>query len=318
MQLRKFGALISGALLSMSLVACGGSATDTATQTDTQADTAATTETTEVTKYRIATDSDFPPFEFADTDGTYVGIDVDILAAVAADQGFEYELSPLGFDAALEAVQSGQADGVIAGMSIRPDREKVFDFSEPYFDSTVCCAVADTSDAKSLEDLKGKNVAVKKGTLSQEWAESIAGEYGFQMTIFDDSPTMVQDVMAGNSVACFEDTPVMAYNISTGKVALKIIDEVDATSSYASQYGFAVNKGANAELLKKFNDGLANIKANGTFDQIVAKYTSQGAAGTSDAKADAATDAKTTDAKADAATATEADAAEQTTEQAAA
>ena len=85
---------------------------------------------------------------------------------------------------------------------------------------------------------------------------------------------MYQDVKAGNSVACFEDTPVMGYAISTGAVDLKIIAEAEADGDFATPYGFAVKKGENADLLQKFNDGLANIKANGTFDEIVAKYIS--------------------------------------------
>ena len=69
-------------------------------------------------KYIIATDTVFAPFEFTNDKGEFVGIDVEILAAIAEDQGFEYELKSLGFDAAVAALEAGQADAVIAGMSI--------------------------------------------------------------------------------------------------------------------------------------------------------------------------------------------------------
>ena len=91
------------------------------------------------------------------------------------------------------------------------------------------------------------------------------------MTVFDDSPTMYEEV-GGNSVACFEDTPVMSYAISTGNVKLSIIAECDADSEFATPYGFAVAKGENAELLEKFNAGLANLKESGKYDEIVGKY----------------------------------------------
>ncbi|MDI9590345.1 MAG: transporter substrate-binding domain-containing protein [Acidobacteriota bacterium] len=249
-------ALGMGGVASLALAACGGS--------DGAAGDAGKT-------YTIATDTTFAPFEYAEADGTYVGIDIDLLAAIAADQGFEYELNPVGFDAALQNVQSGQADGVIAGMSITDDRRKIFDFSEPYYDSTVCCAVTKGSDVASLEDLKGKNVAVKTGTMSQKWAESIAEQYGFTMTVFDDSATMYEEV-GGNSVACFEDTPVMSYAISTGNVDLAIIAEVESDSEFATPYGFAVAKGQSAELLSMFDAGLANIRENGTYDKIISTY----------------------------------------------
>jgi polar amino acid transport system substrate-binding protein len=220
------------------------------------------------TKYIIATDTTFAPFEFQDAQGQYVGIDMDILAAVAKDQGFEYEVQPLGFDAAPQALTSGQADGVIAGMSITDDRKKIFDFSAPYFDSGVVMGVAaDDNEIKSYADLKGKKVAVKNGTEGETFAKSIAKEHGFTLTNFKDSAMMYEDVKAGNSDACFEDYPVLGYAI-TQNVGLKIVTDMERGSSY----GFAVKKGQNAELLTKFDAGLANIKANGTYQSILDTY----------------------------------------------
>ena len=124
--------------------------------------------------YTIATDLTFAPFEFENEDGKLVGIDIDLLNAIAEDQGFKVDIKQLGFDAALQAVQAGQADGVIAGMSITDARKQVFDFSDPYFESGVQMAVLETdNDVKSYEDLKGKRVAVKNGTEGASFAESI-------------------------------------------------------------------------------------------------------------------------------------------------
>lgn len=250
------GLLLTGAL-ALSLTACGGN-------TATDVDTASTG-----SKYIIATDTAFPPFEFTDESGNFVGIDVDIMDAIAEDQGFEYEMQSLGFDAALAAVQSGQADGVIAGMSITEDRKEKFDFSDPYYNAEVTIAVAANSDVTSYEDLKGAKVAVKTGTNGADYAKSIADEYQLTITEFKDSPTMYQDVIAGNTAACFEDYPVMAYNIQQG--AQLVIP--DGCTAAGSDYGFAVMKGNNAELLEKFQAGLANIKSNGKYDEIIDKYT---------------------------------------------
>ena len=247
-----------GGIATLMLAACGGGSSESAASG--------------ATVYKIATDTTFAPFEYAEADGTYVGIDIELLASIAADQGFEYELQPLGFDAALQAVQASQADGVIAGMSITEERKKIFDFSQPYYDSTVCAAAKAGGDIKSLDALKGKTVAVKTGTMSESWANSLAEQYGFTTVAFDTSDVMYQDVAAGNTACCFEDTPVMSYAISTGNVALELIAEAEADSEFATPYGFAVNKGENAELLKMFDAGLANIKSNGTYDQIVSKY----------------------------------------------
>ena len=221
-------------------------------------------------KYVIATDTVFAPFEYTDDNGEFVGIDVDILAAVAEDQGFEYELQSLGFDAALAAVESGQADGMIAGMSITDERKEIYDFSDEYYDSTVCAAVKADADYASLDDIKGQTVVVKTGTQSAAWAEEIAEEYELKLVYKDDSAMMYQEVLSGNAAACFEDFPVMAYGVSQDN-GLKLL--VENQESYATPYGFAVKKGENAELLEKFNAGLKNIKDNGKYQEIVDKYT---------------------------------------------
>jgi polar amino acid transport system substrate-binding protein len=272
--LRKAVALLSVLILAASLAllsACGGNATGGSGSTGASDSTAGADNsgTSGAGKtYIIATDTTFAPFEFQDAGGNYVGIDMDLLAAIAADQGFEYEVNALGFDAALQAVTSGQADGVIAGMSITDERKEVFDFSAPYFDSGIVMGIAATnSDIKGYEDLAGLTVAVKIGTEGEAFALGIQEQYGFELVTFKESAMMYEDVVAGNSQALFEDYPVLGYAITQG-VGLQMVTEMERGSSY----GFAVQKGQNAELLAMFDAGLANIKANGTYQQILDTY----------------------------------------------
>lgn len=218
--------------------------------------------------YVIATDTTFAPFEFQDEEGDFVGIDMDLIRAIAEEQGFNVDIKPLGFDAALQAVQANQVDGVIAGMSITDDRKKVFDFSDPYFESGIQMAVLKSDDeTTSYEDLRGKRVAVKNGTQGSDFANSIKDEYGFEVVSFADSSTMFDEVKTGNSQAVFEDYPVLLYGIAQGNGFKTVTPKEDPTG-----YGFAVNKGQNAELLEKFNEGLKNLKATGRYDGIVEKY----------------------------------------------
>lgn len=218
----------------------------------------------------IATDTVFKPFEYTDESGNFVGIDVDIVAAIAEDQGFKYELKSLGWDAAIAACQAGQADGMIAGASITDERkESGWMFSDGYYTATQCMAVAENSDIKGFEDLKDKQIAVKTGTQGASYAESLKDQYGFTLNYFEDSPTMYQAVAGGQAVACFEDTPIMAASIKDGGLGLKI---VEGTENEGADYGFAVFNSDEQELLDMFNAGLANIKANGKYDEIIAKY----------------------------------------------
>ncbi|MGB3352632.1 MAG: amino acid ABC transporter substrate-binding protein/permease [Mycobacterium sp.] len=223
--------------------------------------------------YQIATDITFAPFEFQDSSGEYVGIDMDLIRAIAEDQGFTVDIKPLGFDAALQAVQANQVDGVIAGMSITDERKQVFDFSEPYFESGVQMAVLDTNnDIKSYEDLRGKRVAVKNGTEGATFADSIKDRYGFTTVSFADSASMYDEVRTGNSQAIFDDYPVLAYGIAQGN-GFKTVTPKEK----GSNYGFAVNKGQNAELLRQFNEGLNNLRESGRYQEIVDGYLGAGA-----------------------------------------
>lgn len=218
--------------------------------------------------YTIATDTTYPPFEFQDKDGEYRGIDMDMLKAISKEEGFTYTLKPMSFNAGVQAIQAGQVDGLLAGMSITPEREKSFDFSVPYYKTGVVIAVnGKDKDNKSLDDLKGKKVAVKTGTAGAQYAQSIAKEYDLKLSFFNDSNTMYNDVKVGNTVAAFEDQPVMAYAINQGTDMNIITKPVNAGG-----YGFGVKKGDNAELLKSFDKGYDKLVKSGEYDKIVQNY----------------------------------------------
>ncbi|UJP09156.1 ABC transporter substrate-binding protein/permease [Microbacterium sp. KUDC0406] len=217
--------------------------------------------------FTVATDTTFAPFIYQ-LDGENVGIDMDLLRAIAANQGFEVKIKTLGFDAALAALTAGQADGVIAGMSITDERKQVFDFSDPYYASGVQMAVAKDSDISSYDDLKGQNVAVKTGTVGYDFAKELGAKVGFTVNAFQDSADMYNDVATGSSAATFEDAPVLQFGIASGNVPLKIVTDPEP----GADYGFAVKKGENAELLAMFNAGLENAKESGAYQQIIDRY----------------------------------------------
>lgn len=285
---KKTLALIMAAAMVMGLAACGSSNSTTTEDTTTEAaetetaDAAETEDTTaEATEetadaaasdkvWVVATDTAFKPFEYTDDNGDFVGIDMDILDAVAKDQGFQYEVQVLGWDASIAACQAGQADGMIAGASITDERKASgWIFSDGYYDANQCMAVAENSDIDGFDDLSGKSVAVKTGSMSASYAESLKDEYGFTITYFEDSPTMYQAVIGGQVAAVFDDTPIMSANIKDGGLAMKL---VDGTGNEPAQYGMAIFNADNQELIDMFNAGLANIKANGKYDEILAKY----------------------------------------------
>ncbi len=208
------------------------------------------------TVYRVGIDTTYPPFEY-EVDGKYVGIDVDLITAIAEDQGFEVKLEAMDFKGIIPALQAGQLDIAMGGMSITEERKEVVDFTDPYFDAGVSLvANKENTEIQSVEDLKGKKVAVKKGTVGANYAESIVNDIGFEIIQFDDSPSMFLEVQNGNAAALFEDYPVISYAIAQQDLGLQVVGD----RLNDDQYGIGVLKGKNQELLEKINTGLKKLK----------------------------------------------------------
>ena len=224
-------------------------------------------------KFVIACDAKYAPFSMEEN-GKYKGIDVELLDAIAKEEGIDYELKPMDFSGIIPALVSDQIDGAIAGMNITDERKQKVDFSDGYIQSGLAVVVnKDNTSINKVEDLKGKTAAVKKGTTGAKFAEDNKDKYGLTINYYDDSPSMMLAVANGNADFLMEDYPVINYQIKIGEQA-KLRIAVDSVIDPPS-YGFAVKKGANAELLKKFNEGLKKIKENGTYDKIVGQYISK-------------------------------------------
>ena len=218
-------------------------------------------------KYVIASDSSFAPFVFQNSSNQYTGIDMDLIKAIAEDQGFEIEITNPSFDAAINAVQSGQADGMIAGMSVTDARKETFDFSDSYYTANTILGVKESSTISSYEDLNGKTVGVKNGTASQTFLTENQSKYGYKIKTFADGSSMYDSLNTGSIDAVMDDEPVLKYSISQGQ---KLKTPIEGTP--IGETAFAVKKGSNPELIEMFNNGLANLKASGEFQKILDKY----------------------------------------------
>ncbi|MGT2887138.1 ABC transporter substrate-binding protein/permease [Streptococcus didelphis] len=218
-------------------------------------------------KYKIVADSSFAPFEFQNEKGKYVGIDMELIKAIAKDQNFSIEVANPGFDAALNAVQSGQADAAIAGMSITDERKQIFDFSDSYYTSNILLGVKSGSPIKSYHDLNGKTVGAKKGTASYNFLEANKAKYHYNLKAFDEASSMYDSLNSGSIVAIMDDEAILKYSIQQGRRF-----ETPIKGEPSGQYGFAVKKGSNPELVEMFNNGLAALKKSGEYDHIINKY----------------------------------------------
>ena len=206
----------------------------------------------DVTTYIAATEPTYAPFDTTDEDGNIVGFDMDLLNAIAEDQGFKVEYKTFEFDAIVPAVNAGNADIVAAAMNVTEKRAEQVDFSDKYFDSgKVILVKKDNDTIKDVEDLTSEmKVAAQIGTTEGDYVQELA-----------DAGTIGQAVVLNKTTDCI-------LQLQNGDV--DEIKQLDATIDPAPM-AFAVQKG-NSELLDKINTGLKNVKENGTYDDLVKKW----------------------------------------------
>lgn len=212
----------------------------------------------------VATDTAFVPFEFKQGD-TYVGFDVDMWDAIAKEIGVTYELRPMDFAGIIPALQTGQVDVALAGITIKPERQKVIDFSDGYYDSGLMLMVPTDSTIQTSADLAGKKLAVKTGTSSSDYAEENFKDTKIRK--FPNIDNAYLELRTGGVDAAMHDTPNVLYYVNTaGGGAVKAV----GTQMMAHQYGIGFPKGS--ELTAKVNKALADMKADGRYDAIYVKW----------------------------------------------
>lgn len=223
--------------------------------------------TTAKKEYIIAMDQNYAPFEYK-VNGKWKGIDVDLLKAVAKVEKIKLVQKHMDFSGIIPALQAKQVDGSLAAMFITDERKKVLDFSKGYYQSGNGIFVKKGSSIKGLKDIYGKTIAVKKGESGAEWANKNKDKYNLKIESFNDAPSLFQQVSNGQADLGITDSPVVDYHNTIDKKSnLKMIVVINK-----AEYGFAVPKGKNKELLKKWNEGIKKLKANGTYQKIIKKY----------------------------------------------
>jgi polar amino acid transport system substrate-binding protein len=219
-------------------------------------------------EYTVGTDTTFAPFEFENEAGEHTGIDIVLLESIAAEMGFKVKWDVLGFTASVAALEASQVQAVMAGMSITDERKLKYDFTDSYYDCSIAVAVKSDQSYTSLDDLKGKTVVAKTGTTGAQYAEEIAAQYSLEVLYVEESAVMYTYVESGQAEACFEDYPIVQFEISRGNISLKVVNE----SSYSFPTALAVLKGNTPELIAAFNEGLSRLKASGAYQSILDTY----------------------------------------------
>ncbi|QHI71509.1 basic amino acid ABC transporter substrate-binding protein [Aminipila terrae] len=221
--------------------------------------------------YKVAMEPTFPPFDTTDSKtGELTGFDVDMMEAIAADQGFKLEWTNLSFGGLIPALQSGNIDIIASGMNASEDRRKQVDFSDTYYDSGLVVAVkAGNKTIKGIKDLTpDMKVGGQIGTTGADKCNELkkAGKIK-EAKIYDGLDVAMMDLQNGTIDALINDLPVTKAYMTAKPGTVEIVGDV----LNAESYGIAVKKG-NKELLDKINTGMKHIKENGTFDKLYSKW----------------------------------------------
>lgn len=227
----------------------------------------------------VATNAEFEPFESIDSDGNFVGFDIDLMNAIGEKMGVSIKYDNMEFDGVVAAVTQGSCDVAISGLTINEKRQKSVDFCDPYYSGAAQVLIVAANDTHFTgttkeeldEQLKNQTIGVCSGFTGQAYAEG-DDEWGFEkiegadVKIYENISLAVKDLENGSiSAIIMDDTP--ATKAADGNDAVKVID-VELT---VEQYGIAVQKG-NTDLATKINDALKALKDDGTVDKLLAKY----------------------------------------------
>ena len=215
-------------------------------------------------KLVVATDTAFVPFEFMQ-DGEYVGFDIDMWNMIAEELELEFDLRPMDFGGIIPGLQTGQVDVALAGITIRDDRAEVIDFSDGYYDSGFLIMVPADSDIEGAADLAGKTLAVRTGTSAADYARDNFTDT--ELRLFPNIDNAYLELRTGRVDAAMHDTPNVLYYINTaGDGQVKAVGE----QMMAHQYGIGFPKGS--DLVEPVNQVLANMRADGRYDEIYMKW----------------------------------------------
>ncbi|WP_339229931.1 ABC transporter substrate-binding protein [Oceanobacillus sp. FSL K6-2867] len=245
------------------LAACGTSETENGNENNTGSDDTGNKEV-----LTMATSADFPPFESYDTEGNFIGFDIELAQLIADELGYELKIEDMNFDGLVGALQAGRVDMVMAGMSATEDRRKNVDFSTEYNRSGEMFVTKKDAPVESLEDLKGKTVGVQLGTIQEEGADELSKEYGFEVKKVDTAGILVQE-MNSNRL----DVMYMDKEVATGYIESQGFVGFDDPTTVSP--GMAIAFPKDSELVEEVNTVLEELQSNGKIEELQEKWLTE-------------------------------------------
>ena len=253
----------------------------------------------------MATNAAFPPYEFKEGEG-YAGIDVEIAEAIAKKLGKKLEIADIDFGAIIDGVQTGKYDFGMAGLTVTDERKEQVNFTASYATGVQVIIVRNDSKITKLEDFyifegdsedptglnedeaivgkDGIKIGVQQDTTGDIYCSDDFKKWGFntcdaegvikidRVERYKTGADAVEALKAGKVDAVIIDNEPAKSFVEANKDSVKILESGEYV---VEEYAICVSK-KNTELLKDIDEALAELKANGTIDRIIAKYINDG------------------------------------------
>lgn len=214
-------------------------------------------------------DANFPPFAYVDKAGKPGGFDIDAIDWIAKKMGFTVKHKPLDWDGIIPNLIAKKIDFIASGMSITADRQKVVNFSIPYWEIKQVFVVKKDSTLTVDQVLKDKKtLGAQRGTSESKWLMENAPKNGWNFTLkyYDSAPLAVEDVLNGRiAAAAMDDAPA---EDAVSKKPVKILGTFGMKDE---NFGIAVRK-EDTDLLNTLNKGLKMLMDDPYWHVLVKKY----------------------------------------------
>lgn len=216
----------------------------------------------------LGTSADYKPYEFIDTkNDKIIGFDIDLANALGKKTGYDIKVKDIDFNSLITAMDAEKVDFIMAGMKETPERKKNADFTDSYFIDQNQVIVDKDSNIKSIKDLKGKLIGVQAGSIQETKAEKVAKTADFKVENRNRIPELVEELKAGRfDAVIIEQTVAKGYLEKLQNLEGLLIED------FFEQSGSAVAFPKDSKLTAKFDKALAELKEDGTVDQLIKKW----------------------------------------------
>ncbi len=207
-----------------------------------------------------------PPWESKAADGSFSGLEVDIVNEIGRRIGRTVTIEGMDFKALFVAAASNRVDAVISSLTITPERLKNQSFTQPFFDGELALVVTDKSGIGSIEDMKGRSIGSVATSSPETWAKANMARLGFSTyRSYDGLNTLFLDVRTGRLDAAVSDAVGSA-------VALRKMPGLKIAARVSTGDRFGIMMGKNSPLLKPVNDAISDMKRDGTMARLIEKW----------------------------------------------